>query len=137
MDKITARILFEEPFWIGIFERTEGTRLSVSKVTFGAEPKGYELYDYIQKLYYNLRFTQAIELMQETKKRINPKRRDREARKSMLDTTIATKSQQALKREQEKGKQERKIQRKEKEEQVRQYKFEQKQQKRKEKHKGH
>lgn len=41
MDKITARILFEEPFWIGIFERTEGTRLSVSKVTFGAEPKFY------------------------------------------------------------------------------------------------
>ncbi len=137
MDKITARILFEEPFWIGIFERTEGTRLSVSKVTFGAEPKGYELYDYIQKQYYDLRFTQAIEVMQEAKKRINPKRRDREARKSMLDTTIATKSQQALKREQEKGKQERKIQRKEKEEQVRQYKFEQKQQKRKEKHKGH
>lgn len=108
MDKITARILFEEPFWIGIFERTEGTRLSVSKVTFGAEPKGYELYDYIPKQYYDLRFTQAIEVMQEAKKRINPKRRDREARKSMLDTTIATKSQQALKREQEKGKQERK-----------------------------
>ena len=137
MDKITARILFEEPFWIGIFERTDGTRLSVSKVTFGAEPKGYELYDYIQKQYYDLRFTQAIEVMQEAKKRINPKRRDREVRKSMLDTTIATKSQQALKLEQEKGKQERKIQKKEKKEQVQQYKFERKQQKRKEKHKGH
>ena len=32
-------VFFEEPFWVGIFERVENGKLSVSKVTFGTEPK--------------------------------------------------------------------------------------------------
>ena len=36
-------VLFEAPFWVGIFERIEGNTLSVCKVTFGAEPKDYEV----------------------------------------------------------------------------------------------
>ena len=36
-------IFFEEPFWIGVFERISDGKLSVCKVTFGAEPKGYEI----------------------------------------------------------------------------------------------
>lgn len=35
-------VFFEEPFWVGVFERIENGKLSVSKVTFGAEPKDYE-----------------------------------------------------------------------------------------------
>ena len=44
MDKATGRltVFFEDPFWIDVFERTEGSRLSAAKVTFGAEPKDYE-----------------------------------------------------------------------------------------------
>lgn len=47
MDKILGRltVFFEEPFWIGVFERISEGRLSVCKVTFGAEPKDYEIYD--------------------------------------------------------------------------------------------
>ncbi len=49
MDKATGRltVFFEDPFWIGVFERTEGSRLSAAKVTFGAEPKDYEIYDFV------------------------------------------------------------------------------------------
>ena len=39
-------VLFEAPFWVGIFERIEGNTLSVCKVTFGAEPKDYEVLAY-------------------------------------------------------------------------------------------
>ena len=32
-------VFFEDPFWVGVFERIESGRLSVCKVTFGAEPR--------------------------------------------------------------------------------------------------
>lgn len=34
-------VFFEDSFWIGVFERIENGKLSVCKVTFGAEPKDY------------------------------------------------------------------------------------------------
>lgn len=40
-------VFFEKPFWVGVFERVEGEKLSVLKVTFGAEPKDYEIYAFI------------------------------------------------------------------------------------------
>ena len=47
-------VYFEDPFWIGIFEHIENDKLSVCKVTFGAEPKDYEIQDFISKKYYSL-----------------------------------------------------------------------------------
>lgn len=38
----------------GVFERVADGRLSVCKVTFGAEPKDYEMYDFVLKNYYRL-----------------------------------------------------------------------------------
>ncbi len=32
-------ILFENPFWIGLYERIDGDKYEVCKITFGAEPK--------------------------------------------------------------------------------------------------
>ena len=54
MDKVNGKltVFFEEPFWVGIFERIEDGKLSVAKVTFGAEPKDYEVQEYIQKCYF-------------------------------------------------------------------------------------
>ena len=45
MDKVNGKltVYFEEPFWVGVFERIDGGKLSVAKVTFGAEPKDYEV----------------------------------------------------------------------------------------------
>lgn len=39
----TLTVFFEDPFWVGVFEYVEGSRLSASKVTFGAEPRLFEL----------------------------------------------------------------------------------------------
>ena len=63
MDKASGKltVYFEEPFWVGVFERIEDGKLSVAKVTFGAEPKDYEVQEYIQKYYFSLKFSPAVE----------------------------------------------------------------------------
>ncbi len=110
MDKVSGEltVFFEEPFWVGIFERIAKGKLSVCKVTFGTEPKNYEVYNFILKNYYLLRFSPAIAAdVKETAH--NPKRIQREIQKQIQNTRISTKSQQALKLQQEKLKTERRI----------------------------
>ena len=85
-------VFFEEPFWVGIFERVENGKLSVSKVTFGTEPKDYEIYDFVLKNYYRLKFSPAVATDVKEAGR-NPKRVQREVRKQVQNTGICTKSQ--------------------------------------------
>ena len=138
MDKVNGKltVYFEEPFWVGVFERIEDGKLSVAKVTFGVEPKDYEVQEYIQKHYFRLKFSPAVETIVKDIKR-NPKRMQREAKKQMLETGIGTKSQQVLKLQQEQNKQEHKERSRKKKEAEEQRMFELKQQKKREKHKGH
>ena len=138
MDKVNGKltVYFEEPFWVGIFERIEDGKLSVAKVTFGAEPKDYEVQEYIQKCYFDLKFSPAVEAIVKDIKR-NPKRMQRSAKKQMLETGISTKSQLALKLQQEQNKHERKERSRKKKEAEEQRMFELKQLKKREKHKGH
>ena len=138
MNKVNGKltVYFEEPFWVGIFERIEDGKLFVAKVTFGAEPKDYEVQEYIQKYYFSLKFSPAVEAIVKDIKR-NPKRMQRSAKKQMLETGISTKSQLALKLQQEQNKQERKEKKRKKKEAEEQRMFELKQRKKREKHKGH
>ena len=138
MDRITGRltVFFEEPFWVGVFERSEGSKLSVCKVAFGTEPKIYEVYDFVLREYSKLKFSPAVDSDFKEKK-VNPKRMQREAKHQMEQTGIGTRSQQALKLQHEQMKVERKVISREMKEAEKQRRFEQKQQKRKEKHKGH
>ena len=71
MDKVNGKltVFFEEPFWVGIFERIEDGKLSVAKVTFGAEPKDYEVQEYIQKCYFSLKFSPAVETVVKDQKK--------------------------------------------------------------------
>lgn len=129
-------ILFDPPFWVGIFERIDYGKLTVSKVTFGADPKDYDVYDFILHHYYELKFSPPVST---DVKQIadNPKRRQRNARKQLQSTGIRTKSQQALQLQLEESKTERKQKSKEQREAEKQRQFDLKQQKRKQKHKGH
>ena len=138
MDKVSGKltVYFEEPFWVGVFERIEDGKLSVTKVTFGAEPKDYEVQEYVQKHNFSLKFSPAVDTVVKDIKR-NPKRMQREAKKQMQESGIGTKSQQALKLQQEQNKQERKVRSREKKEAEELRMFELKQQKKREKHKGH
>ena len=138
MDRVSGKltIYFEDPFWVGVFERIENRKLSVAKVTFGAEPKDYEVLEFINRNYYHLQFSPEVEtVVKDTKK--NPKRAQRDAKKQTLETGIGTKSQQALKLQQEQNKQERKVRSREQRDAESQRLFELKQMKKREKHKGH
>ena len=102
MDRASGKltIYFEDPFWVGVFERIENGKISAAKVTFGAEPKDYEVQEYIIKYYYHLQFSPAVETVVKDAKK-NPKRAQRDAKKQTMETGIGTKSQQALKLQQE------------------------------------
>ena len=137
MEKITGQltVFFDNPFWVGVFERIEENKLSVCRVVFGAEPKDYEVYDFILKNYSNLKFSSSIEV--EVKKgNANPKRLQREARKQSKQVGIGTKSQLALQQQREEMKLERKTKIRQRSELEKQRKFELKQEKRKQKHRG-
>ena len=138
MDRVSGKltIYFEDPFWVGVFERIENRKLSVAKVTFGVEPKDYDVLEFINRNYYHLQFSPAVEtVVKDTKK--NPKRAQRDAKKQTLETGIGTKSQLALKLQQEQNKQERKDRSREQRDAKSQRLFELKQMKKKEKHRGH
>ena len=137
MDKVLGKltVFFEESFWVGVFERVSEGKLSVCKVTFGAEPKDYEVCDFVLKNYYRLRFSSAVATDVKEAGR-NPKRVQREVRKQVQNNRIGTKSQQALKLQQEQLKTERRIVSRKQREAEKQRQFELKQQKRKEKHRG-
>ena len=138
MDKVSGKltVYFEDPFWVGVFERIEDGKLSVAKVTFGAEPKDYEVQEYIQKCYTSLKFSPAVETVVKEMKR-NPKRMQRDAKKLVQGKGIGTRSQQALKLQQEQNKLERRRKSREHKEADKLRMFELKQQKKREKHKGH
>ena len=136
IDSTKLTVFFEAPFWIGVFERIERRKLSVCKVVFGAEPKDYEVWEYLLKNYSRLRFSPSVETVVK-KESVNPKRLQRQIRKETAATGIGTKSQQALQLQRDASKQEQKMFTREQQETEKQRRFALRQQKRKGKHRGH
>jgi hypothetical protein len=128
-------VYFDDLFWVGVFERIEDGKLSVCKVTFGAEPKDYDIWEFVLKHYYKLEFSPAVETGSR-RTADNPKRRQRNARKQLERTGVGTKSQQALQMQLEQNKHERKLKSREQKQAEVERQFALKQQKKKEKHKG-
>ena len=134
--KASLTVFFEEPFWVGVFERIKDGKLSVCKVTFGAEPKDYDILVFVLYHYYELVFSPSVEI--ETRQAAdNPKRRLRNARKHLENTGVGTKAQQALQRQREEMKTERRQISREERDAEAQRRFEMKQAKKKEKKRGH
>lgn len=134
--KGSLTVLFENPFWIGLYERMSGNRYEVCKITFGAEPKDYEVYDFFLKNWRKLKFSPPIKTEKLEERKINPKRMQREINSQLKNQGIGTKAQQALKLQQEQRRIERKIRSRtqKKAEKDRQYAM--RQEKKKAKHKG-
>ena len=136
--KACFTVYFDDPFWVGIYERVYNNKLEVCKVTFGAEPKDYEVYQFLLQNTYNLKFSTPIENDIKNILTIsNPKRLRRKIEKQ-LNTCIrvGTKSQQALKLQREANKIVSKRKTREQIEVEKQREFELRQQKKKDKHKG-
>lgn len=130
-------ILFQEPFWVGIFERSGSGQYEVCKITFGPEPTNQEVLDFLLKHHHELRFSPSIPADVPFRRSINPKRAQRMVRKEQRQAGIGTKAQQALKLQQEQGREARKNRSREQREAEARRRFALRTQKRKEKHKGH
>lgn len=138
MQKIKSKltVFFDAPFWVGVYERISEGKLEVCKITFGAEPKDYEVYEFLLQNWHRLHFSPAVKADSQNELKINPKRMQRAIKKQLAPQGIGTKSQQALKLQQEEGKAARKQKSRSQKEAEKQLQFELRQQKRKEKHRG-
>jgi len=129
-------VFFDDPFWVGVYERTDNGHLEVARVVFGAEPKDYEVYAYMLKNYPKLKFSRPVEGKKQLDGKINPKRRQRRINSQLSQEGIGTKAQQALKLLQEEGKIKRRRISRQMKEAEQQRKFALRQEKKKAKHKG-
>lgn len=138
MQKIESKltVFFENPFWVGVYERVSDGKLEVCKITFGAEPKDYEVYDFLLRNWRNLQFSPPIKAVTAQDIKINPKRMQRSIRKQLEAKGIGTKSQQALKLQQEENKTVRREKYRRQKEDEKQRQFELWQKKKREKHRG-
>lgn len=131
-------VLFEQPFWIGILERSGEGRYEACKVSFGAEPRDAEVYDFLLRNYSRLVFSPAIRQPEMPERSINPKRALREARKALESAAgIGTRAQQALQLQREQNRQEREVRTRRQREAEEKRRFDLRQEKRREKHRGH
>lgn len=135
-EAITLTVYFECPFWVGVCERWDGSCVQAARITFGAEPKDAEVWEFVCRNWLTLRFTAGVQSRPRGASR-NPKRRQREAARATASRGPSTKSQLALARVREQEKLERRTAQKEWREEVEAERFALKQKKRKEKHRGH
>ena len=133
--QIRLTVYFEEPFWIGVFEKIENGKLSAAKVTFGSEPKDHKVHAFILNHYFGLAFSPAVPAAAKEAAK-NPKRVQRDIRRSLEGSGIGTKSQQALKLQHEQNKLERKVRSREQKQADAERRFELKHRQKKEKHRG-
>ena len=132
----TLTVTFEAPFWIGLYEREEEGLYQVCKITFGAEPKEYEVYDFLLSHWRDLSFSPPIPAEDRALSKPNPKRLQREIKKQLRAPATSTKAQQAIQLQREQRAQAHKARARQHkaEEQARQHAL--RREKHKEKHRG-
>ena len=139
MEKTTSKltVIFEDPFWIGLYERQTGSRYEVCRIVFGAEPKNYDVAEFMRKNWRRLKFSPAVSGEALNERRVNPKRMQREISRAMKQRSISTKAQQALANQRETMKRESAQARSQRRADEAETRFEQRKLKRKQKHRGH
>lgn len=132
----TLTVYHDGQFWVGMFERVDGGRLSACRVVFGAEPSAEEIQELVCKRWNRLRFSRSVAHADAPKIVSNPKRRQREAARELKQRGPSTKAQLALSEEREAFAEQRKAAAREAREQCKQQRYEQRREKRKQKHRG-
>lgn len=132
----TLTLYHDGQFWVGLAERVEGGRLEVARIVFGAEPSDEEILQFVVQRWEKLQF--FVGDAQDTPKLAkNPKRRMREAAKTLKRPAMGTKAQQALSEQREAAKALSTQARRQRKQAEKQARFEQRTAKRKQKHRGH
>lgn len=138
MDETTLSltVFFEDPFWVGVFERVENDQLSVCRHVFGAEPTNAEVFTFIQQRFRKLEFSPTIAIDRQTH-HSNPKRRQRTTRKATEARGIGSKAQQALAAQREASKDNRSASQRKAREASQAERYAKRRAKQKAKHRGH
>jgi hypothetical protein len=99
-------IFFNGQFWVGLIERYNEGRLYSSIYTFGEEPKDGTIMHFVnytvQKIIAGQ--TESVNKADTQVKKINPKRINKLARLAVNKNPLSTKSQEAIRLQQEKDK---------------------------------
>ena len=132
----TLTVYHDGQFWVGLAEHVEGGRYGVTRIVFGAEPSDEEILRFVTSEWEKLSFfgDKATETSKPAK---NPKRRAREAAKTLKRPAVSTKAQQALAAQREALKRESARARSRRRADDAEARFEQRKLKRKRKHCGH
>lgn len=133
----TLTVFFEGPFWVGVYERQEARRFTACRVVFGAEPTDPQVHALLLQRFARLCFSPPVKTGGPARRDANPKRLQRAAAKQLHANGVGTKAQQALKLQQEQGKQSRvRCSRAQRQAQAAQ-RFLLRREKQRQKHKGH
>ncbi|AEV30856.1 Protein of unknown function (DUF2992) [Sphaerochaeta pleomorpha str. Grapes] len=103
MEKVegSCTVYFDDPFWVGVFERTYRGTYQVARVVFGSEPSSQEFLDFLTFHYDRVIFSIPVKTgISSNHKKIGAKRSMRNAKKE-ASTAIGTASQIALQRQRE------------------------------------
>ena len=130
-------VYFDDPFWVGVFERNDENGYSAARYVFGGEPSDAELLHFCKNEFNTLQYSAAIQPEKTPLEEMNFKRRQREIRKQMAQTGIGTYAQRSLKAEFERRKEANKKEATENRKERARQNFLSKQAEKKEKRKGH
>ncbi len=132
----TLTVYHDGQFWVGLAEHVEDGRYGVARIVFGAEPSDEEILKFVVGKWEKFSFFDGKPA--EARKPIkNPKRRAREAAKTLKQPAMSTKAQQALAARREALKQESAHARSRRRAEEADARYEQRKLKRKQKHRGH
>lgn len=138
-DKTLFTVFFEDPFWVGIFERTDSSGYSAARVVFGQEPSDAQVLEFMAKRYpaqvFFSRADPSVPIIPASK--INPKRLQRNASKLVQTKGVGSKAKDALKKEYEEAKASHQKIRREKKLVLEEEKYQKRLEKKKEKKRGH
>ena len=132
----TLTVYHDGQFWIGLAEHVEGGRYGAARIVFGAEPSDEEILQFVVGRWEKLSFFGG-EPTEASRPARNPKRRAREAAKSLKQPAMGTKAQQALAAQREAMKRESARARSRRRADEADARYERRKQKRKQKHRGH
>lgn len=132
----TLTVYHDGQFWVGLAEHVEDGRYGVARIVFGAEPSDEEILQFAVGKWEKLSFFGG-EPTEASKPARNPKRRAREAAKTLKQPAMSTKAQQALAAQKEAMKQESAHARSRRRAEEADARYEQRKLKRRQKHRGH
>ena len=132
----TLTVYHDGQFWVGLAEHVEDGRYGAARIVFGAEPSNEETLRFVVSEWETLAFFGG-KPAEASKPAKNPKRRAREAAKTLKRPAVSTKAQQALAAQREAMEQESAQAKSQRHADEAEARFEQRKLKRKQKHRGH